>query len=348
MNIDWLADGRKIPDNVMYFIRRMAVNAVRVLGQSPEKVAEAYNFDRSCIYRWLKQYDEGGFEALESKMPPGARPLITSETDEWLKQAVLTCTPVEFGYDTNLWTCTVLAELLEQKFGVTVSDSAVRLHLKAMGLTCQKPEYQDLKRDKLEIEHFLNDKFPRIQRVAEKMEADIAFEDEAGVGIMTRHGRTWGLSGKTPVVKVSMLRGGYNVLSAVSAQGEMSYSIKDGTINGERYIEFLEELILNRKRPLILFVDHATFHHSKRVRDYVRAHRGQLRIFFLPKRTPEFNPDEQVWNEIKNNRIGKQPVKNKVDLKDRLTFALDSLKQNTKRIISFFQMPDTKYASSVA
>ena len=77
MNVDWLIAGRKIPDDVMYFIRRMAVNAIRVLGQSPEKIAEAYNFDRSCIYRWLKQYDEGGFEALESKMPPGAEPLIT-------------------------------------------------------------------------------------------------------------------------------------------------------------------------------------------------------------------------------------------------------------------------------
>ncbi len=95
-------------------------------------------------------------------------------------------------------------------------------------------------------------------------------------------------------------------------------------------------------------MDHATFHHSKLVRDYVGVHRGQLRIFFLPKRTPEFNPDEQVWNEVKSNRIGKKPVKNKVDLKDRLSFALDSLKQNTKRIISFFHMPDTKYAASVA
>ena len=106
----------------MYFIRRMAVNAIRVLGQSPEKIAEAYNFDRSCIYRWLKQYDEGGFEALESKMPPGAEPLITSKTDEWLRQTILTCTPIEFGYDTNLWTCAVLAKLLEQKLGVAVSD----------------------------------------------------------------------------------------------------------------------------------------------------------------------------------------------------------------------------------
>jgi hypothetical protein len=29
------------------------------------------------------------------------------------------------------------------------------------------------------------------------MDADIAFEDEAGVGVMTRHGKTWGLRGKT-------------------------------------------------------------------------------------------------------------------------------------------------------
>jgi hypothetical protein len=79
-----------------------------------------------------------------------------------------------------------------------VTDSAVRLHLKAMGLTCQKPEYQDLKRDDQEVEPFLSDKFPRIQRVAEKRGADIAFEDEAGVGVMTRHGRTGGLSGETP------------------------------------------------------------------------------------------------------------------------------------------------------
>lgn len=347
MDTDWLSDGRKIPDNVMYYIRRMAVYAVRVLGLSPEKVAKAYNFDRSCIYHWLKQFDKGGYEALESKMPPGAEPIITAETDEWLKQTVLTSTPVKFGYDTNLWTCTILSEILEQKIGVKVSDRAVGLHLKAIGLTCQKPEYQDLKRDDRKIEHFVKDIFPKIQRIAEKMGADIAFEDEAGVGIMTRHGRTWGESGKTPVVKVSMLRGGYNVLSAVTAQGEMSYSIKDGTINGEKFIEFLEELILNRSRPLILLVDHATFHRSKLVRDYVRAHRSQIRILLLPKRAPEFNPDEQVWNEVKNNHIGKQPVKNKVDLKERLTSALDSLKQNTKRIISFFNTQDTTYAANV-
>jgi transposase len=163
---------------------------------------------------------------------------------------------------------------------------------------------------------------------------------------MTRHGRTWGLRGQTSIVKVSIQRGGYNVLSAVTVEGEMDYSIKDGTINGERYIEFLEQLISNRSRPLILLVDHATFHDSKQVREFVRTHRSQLRVFFLPKWAPEFNPDEQVWNEIKNNRIGKQAVKNKEDLKERLVSALDSLKKIPSVSSRFFSLPDTQYAGA--
>ena len=113
MTPEWLEDGRKVPDDVMYYIRRMAVYAVRVLGQSPEKVAEAYNFDRSCIYRWLKQYDGGGFEALESHMPRGSDPVITQAIEDWMKQAVLNSTPADFGYDTHLWTHTHQAKRIQ-------------------------------------------------------------------------------------------------------------------------------------------------------------------------------------------------------------------------------------------
>jgi transposase len=344
MNIDWLQDGRKIPDNVMLYIRVMAVYAVRELGQSPEDVIKVLNFNRACMYRWLRLYDEGGYAALESDMPVGAEPMITSELDEWLKKTILEKTPIDFGYDTNLWTCKILAELLEKEFYVTVSDSTVRLHLKNMGLTSQKPEYQDATRDEHEIEYFLNKKFPRIQCLANKIGADIGFQDESGVGIMTRYGKTWGLCGKTPIIKVSMKRGGFNVISMVTTNGQMRYSVKDENIDGEIFIDFLKQLLHNREHPLILLVDHATFHSSKPVRDFVRAHRSKLRIYFLPKRVPEMNPDEQVWNEIKVNHIGKQPVKDKKDLKKRLYSVLAGLQKNTKRIFSFFALPDTEYA----
>lgn len=278
-------------------------------------------------------------------MPPGASPLITSEMDEWLKQIVLNGTPVTFGRDTMLWTCGILADLLKEEFGVTVSSVAVYLHLKKLGLSYPKPAYQDVEREPQAVEQFLNDKFPRSQRLAHKIGADIGFEDEAGVGIMTRSGRTWGLVGKTPMVHVSMERGGYHLLSMVTAKGAMQYSITEEHIQSERYIECLQQLIQTRQRPLILLVDRATFHTSPKVRDLVRAHRARLRIYFLPKRAPELNPDEQVWNEVKHRRIGKQPVKNKKDLKTRLYSTLGSLQKRTGRILSFFQLPDTQYAA---
>jgi transposase len=162
---------------------------------------------------------------------------------------------------------------------------------------------------------------------------------------MTRSGRTWGRVGSTPVVQVVMQRGGYNVLSIVTPKGEMKYSVTEDSVNTERYIEFLDGLIHRRERPLILIVDQAPFHGSQKLRQWVRAHRTRLRIFFLPKYSPELNPDEQVWNQVKNNTLGKQPIKNKRDLKQRLYSALRSLQRQSERIRSFFQLPDTLYAS---
>ena len=346
MKDDELMDGRKIPDEVMNHFRKRAVHAIREDGHSPEVVAAVLGFSRSCIYEWLNLYDQGGYEALESRKPPGAEPVITSAMEAWLKETVLKSTPVDHGYDTLLWTRDLLAELLEQRFGVVVSGVTVGLHLKKIGLTYQKPCYRDQERDEQEVEYFVNVKFRRIQRLAERIGADIGFEDEAGVGIRTRSGRTWGEKGHPPEIRVNRSRGGYNVLSVVTPQGTMNYSITEESINSERYIQFFKQLLKGRRRPLILVVDRASFHCSKEVREFVRAHRSQLRIFYLPKGSPDLNPDEQVWNEVKNNQIGKQPVKNKKDLQKRLYSVLRSLQRHTERIRSFFQLPGTKYASA--
>jgi len=249
-----------------------------------------------------------------------------------------------YGYDTVLWTRDILAQLVKEHFQVEVSGNTVSMHLKKMGLTYQKPHYQALEQDPQEVEDFLDRTCPMIQRVADKLGADIAFEDEAGVGLLTRAGRTWGQAGQTPILRATDKRGGYNVLSIVSAEGKMSYSIQDGSIDSERYTQFLKQLLRGRDRPLILVADRASFHKSKQVRDFLRSSRTKIRVFFLPKHAPERNPDEQVWDEIKDNNIGRRLIKNKVDLKAKLSSALKSLQHNTKRIQSFLQLPDTQYA----
>ena len=159
MNEDWLVDGRKIPDEVMGYIRKIAVQAIRENGQSPEVVAKVLNFNRSCIYEWLKRYDRGGYEALESRRPPGAKPVISREMEGWLEETVLNSTPVQHGYDTSLWTRNILAQLLKKEFGVSVNGLSVSLHLRKLNLSYQKPCYRDVARDEQEVEHFVKDNF---------------------------------------------------------------------------------------------------------------------------------------------------------------------------------------------
>jgi transposase len=345
MNADWLSDARKIPDEVMTYIRLMAVRAVEEKHYSPELIADILGISRSSIYEWLRSHREGGEAALETRKAPGASPVITPTMDLWLKHTVLNSTPVAHGYDTVLWTRAILVALLKKQFGIDVLETTVGRHLHRLELSCQVPSYRSWDQDEAQVAAFLEDKFPCIQRLAAKMGADIGYEDEAGVGIRTRSGRTWGAVGQPPEVAASDQRGGYNVLSIITATGELRYSLKEQTINGERYVEFLQQILHGRTRPLIIIADRAPFHQSAVVRKFVRAHRTQLRMFFFPTHSPELNPDEQVWNELKHRRLGKQPIKNKTDLKKRMRSILKSLQRKVEKVRSFFQLPDTKYAA---
>lgn len=343
----WIDDARKIPDDVMSYIRKIAVYAIENKGMSPEQITKVFGISRPCIYRWLNIYRHDGIEGLETEEPPGAEPKITGKIDEWLEYVVLEKTPLDYGYDTVLWTKRILRELLNKEFKIDVSMSSIGLHLRKLGLSYQKPEYNAVEQDSEEVRHFLEVKFPIIQRVANKLGATILFEDESGVGIRTRYGRTWGERGKTPKVYRSEKRGGYNVLSAVSAEGVLRYSIKDKKINSEVYVEFLKELLIHSENPIVLVADNAKFHNSEYVRKFVRSNRTKIRVFFLPRYSPKLNPTEQVWGEIKCNNIGKQAIKSKSELLEKLSCAMVTLQRNIERVKSFFMLQNTKYAYSV-
>ncbi|WP_200249881.1 IS630 family transposase [Thiococcus pfennigii] len=343
---EWMNDARKIPDETMSYLRKLAVRAIEEKSYSPEVIADVLGISRSSVYDWLKRYRESGWEALDSRPSPGAPALITAPIEAWLRWTVLECTPQDFGYDTALWTRDILAELLNKHFGLSVGGSTVGLHLRRLGLSYRKPWFRAREQQPHAVARFLNDTFPRIQRLAGKLNAEIAFEDEAGIGLQTQAGKTWGAVGTPPQVPVSSQRGGFNLLSAVTASGTLRFSIAEGKIDSPRYIAFLQQLIHNRTTPLIVIVDRAPFHRSKAVREFVRAHRQQIRVFFLPSYSPELNPDEQVWNTIKDKQVGRQAVKTKTGLKRAALSALRSLQQKGALIRSFFMLPDTQYAQA--
>ena len=344
MKAEWMSDARKIPGEVMNFIRRIAVRAIEEKHYSPKLVSELLGIDRTSIYDWLRNYRHQGEQALDTGKAPGGDWVITSDIDQWLKDTILNSTPADHGYDTVLWTLNIIVDLLKEKFNLWVSDSTVAIHLHRLDLSCQHPCYRAFGQDPVKVDRYLNKEFPEIQRLAKELKADIVFEDESSVRINTRSGRTWGLVGSPPRVRVSDDRSGYHMLSMVSAAGELIYRVERRTINSAVYIDFLKMALANRPHPLIVIADHASYHDSKVVRKFAEANRDKIRLFFLPAHSPEMNPDEQVWNEIKHRGVEKKPIKNKSDLEYRLYGGLEKLKKNVEKVCSFFKLKNTKYA----
>lgn len=140
---------------------------------------------RSMNGRWLRREESGGLQALDTGQAPGAPPLITPEMDDWLRHTIR-----YFGDDVVLWNRHLLAELLRKELRVPVGDLTVSLHLRQLGLSDRKPWFRAAEQNPRHVERFLNKTFSRIQRLAKKIQADIAYEDESGVGLQTHTGTT--------------------------------------------------------------------------------------------------------------------------------------------------------------
>ena len=102
MKAEWMSDARKIPGEVMNFIRRIAVRAIEEKHYSPKLVSDLLGIDHTSIYDWLRHYRHQGEEALDTGKAPGGDWVITSDIDRWLKDAILNSTPADHGYDTVL------------------------------------------------------------------------------------------------------------------------------------------------------------------------------------------------------------------------------------------------------
>jgi hypothetical protein len=57
------------------------------------------------------------------------------------------------------------------------------------------------------------------------------------------------------------------------------------------------------------------------------------------------NPDERVWNDLKNNAIGRQAITTPQHLKAAVISHLRFIQKSPDRVRSYFQNETTKYAA---
>src|SRR2546426_1740718 len=337
-------DARALDHKTLEEIRIRAVERVQA-GESPEVVIKALGFTRSCIYTWLAAYRTGGWGALKAKELKGRPMTIQPAQMRWLYQTVTGKSPLQFRFEFALWTRDMIRTLLREEFKLKLSLASVGRLLKQLGLSCQRPLFRAIEQDPERVQRWREEEYPAIRQQARKEGADIYFGDEAGVRSDCHAGTTWGIKGQTPVVRSTGQRSSVNMLSAVSARGHLRFMVSKGRVNGSVFVEFLKRLTHNAPRPIFLILDGGSYHQSKLVKEYVARLGGKLRLFFLPPYAPELNPDEQVWNYVKNHGVGRAELRGGQELKKFVFARLRSLQKLPWTIRMFFLTPDTQYAA---
>lgn len=337
-------DGRKLKHEVLTELRRRAVTQVQN-GASPEEVIRTMGFCRACIYNWLAKYRAGGWEALDARKRGGRPKKLTGEMVAWIYKVVTGGDPRQYKFPFALWTRNAIAILIFRQYKIRLSANSVGRLLAQLGITPQKPLWKAYQQDPERVRLWLEEEYPKIVREARKKKADIWFGDESGLRSDYHAGTTWGRKGQTPVVRTTGARYRLNMVSAVNRKGKMRFMIKQGGLNATVICRFLDRLMIKSDRPVFLILDGHPMHKSRKVKQKVDSFKGRLHIFLLPPYSPELNPDEGVWREVKSNHLGKYGILSLADMKSKTVGILRHLAKRPDKIRALFQSETTKYAA---
>jgi transposase len=315
-------------------IRRRAVDAVR-RGLPTTEVADNFGVDRITVYRWVKRCAQWGDAGLQ-RQPGSGRPRLFQQLDEASLRSMMLTPASVFGYETDLWTVRRVRQTLGERFGITLSDDTVWRRLREAGLTYQKPERVYFERDDAARAEWQRVTIPKIHAAVRDFRAILYFEDEANVSLTAFLGKTWARRGQTPQVRVTGARGGVAALSAISRRGGLLFRLYDRRIASAQVVEFLGQLLAHHpRRHLVVVMDQAPPHVSKLTRAYI-ATQKRLHVFHLPKYSPDWNPDEKVWNHLKHHELKAHNAKTKSELQDLTNRKLTSMASRPSLIRGLF------------
>ena len=298
-----------------YEIRLRAVRAVLDEQLPVTLVAQAYGTDRSTVHRWISRYLSDGESGLLRK-PGNGRPRKLEALDQDTLKRIVLSAASDYGYETDFWTTRRLIQVIQSQFQVLLSKQTVMRRLQEAELTYQKPEREYFELSEEDRQEWIRKEVPRIRRAVKKHKAILYFQDEANVSLTALLGKTWAPRGKTPKQRVTGKRGGVSAMSAITSRGRLIFRLHEKRIASPEVIDFLSQMLQHhRRRHLVVVMDQAPPHVSKKTTSFIEGQR-RLHVFHLPKYSPDWNPDEKVWNHLKHQELKGHQARTKDELKE--------------------------------
>lgn len=156
------------------------------------------------------------------------------------------------------------------------------------------------------------------------------FQDEAGFGRINKPKACWCAKGTRPSVPCHHIREYRYAYGAVNPRDGTSFFLVMPYCNTDCMNVFLQELSKSYTGDEILLVcDGAMWHKSSGLMIPANIH-----ITHIPPFTPEMNPIEQVWKEIRKRGFRNEVFKTLEHVVDRLCETIKNLPENVIQSIT--------------
>ena len=156
------------------------------------------------------------------------------------------------------------------------------------------------------------------------------FQDEAGFGRINKPKYCWCFPGLRPTVPCHHIREYSYSYGAVEPKTGESFFLVLPYCDTDWMNVFLAELSAAYPDDFILMVtDGASWHRAEGLRIP-----DNIELFFLPPATPEMNPIEQIWKEIRKRGFRNEIFKTLDNVIDRLCDTICALSNDTVKSIT--------------
>jgi transposase len=340
-------DFRKLSNQERFTIRKRAI-VLHKSGKTQVFIAELFGVRIATVSEWVKSYKLQGISGLKDNkrgVKSESKKIISSQQEKQIQNMIIDTMPDQLKLPFALWTRKAVKELVFREFGLKLAINTMGDYLRKWGYTPQKPKKRAYEQNSKSVQKWLNEEYPAIVKKAKSENAEIHWGDETGARNSNQHGRSYAPKGKTPVKKSMAKRFSVNMISTVTNKGKVEFMIYSGSMNTDRLIEFMKQLIKGKKRKTFLILDNLRVHHSKLVKEWEEQNIENIELFYLPSYSPEKNPDEYLNCDLKYGLSDTPSPRNEKQLKNNVENHMLMLQANHERVKKYFNHKDIKYAS---
>ena len=166
----------------------------------------------------------------------------------------------------------------------------------------------------------------------------VVWVDEAAFYLLAGVVRTYAPRGQTPTLYVPLTRDHLSVISGITEHGQLLVQMQAQAFKGRDVVHFLTHVGVHIGGKLLIIWDGAPIHRDKAVKAFLAGGAvGRFCLEQVPGYAPDLNPDEGVWNYLKQVELRNVSCHDQDELRHELRLAIARLRQKPDIIRGFFR-----------